>query len=213
MGRRRSAFLLLALVAVTVVALLRGAGAWLVVADPLPARSDAIVMLAGAPAARLLETAALYHREVAPRVALTRERRSAATITAIRRGVTFPEPHDEATRQLRALGVPADAITVLRGRAYSTMSEVRLIARWAYRTRRRSLVVVTSPSHTRRTRLILRRALGPDIALAVRPAAAEFFPRRRWWRHRPAAKLVLSEYQKLANYWLRERWRLRPCGR
>jgi uncharacterized SAM-binding protein YcdF (DUF218 family) len=213
MGRRRWALLLLALVAVTVVALLRGAGAWLVVADPLPARGDAIVMLAGAPAARLLETAALYQRGVAPHVAVTRERRSAATITAIRRGVTLPEPHDEATRQLRVLGVPANAITVLRGRAYSTLSEARLIARWACRTGRHSLVVVTSPSHTRRARLILRRALAPDVVLAVRPAPADFFPRRRWWRHRQTAKLVLSEYQKLVNYWLRERWRLRPCGR
>ena len=75
----------------------------------------------------------------------------------------------------------------------------------------RSLVVVTSPSHTRRARLILRQVLEPRVLLAVRPAPADYFP-PQWWKRRAAAKLVLSEYQKLAHYWLRERWQLRACG-
>ena len=50
------------------------AGSLLVVSDPLPARADAIVLLAGSPAARALETADLYARGMAPLVVLTRER-------------------------------------------------------------------------------------------------------------------------------------------
>ncbi|HWP64764.1 MAG TPA: ElyC/SanA/YdcF family protein [Candidatus Limnocylindria bacterium] len=214
MGRRASVVVLLLLVAGAVACLaLRAAAAFLVVADPLPAHADAIVVLAGSPAGRLLEAADLHHAGSAPRIVLTRERRPPAVVALARRGVVTADPDALARAQLEALDVPAAAVTTLPGRAYSTASEARLVARWACRTRVRSLVVVTSPSHTRRARAILRRLLPADVALAVRPARAEFFPMRRWWRSRPASKLVLSEYQKLANFWLRERWQLRACGR
>jgi uncharacterized SAM-binding protein YcdF (DUF218 family) len=183
-----------------------------VVSDPVPARADAIVVLAGSPPARLLEAAVLFERGVAPRLVLTRERRPTGQVALGRRGVPITDPLAEARLQLEALGVPSQAITVLSGRAYSTTSEARLVARWACRTRVRALVVVTSPSHTRRARAILRRVLPRDTALALVPARADYFPQRRWWRSRRTAKLVLSEYQKLANYWLRERWTLEPCG-
>jgi uncharacterized SAM-binding protein YcdF (DUF218 family) len=209
-GRAR-ALALLALAAAGIVALVPAAGRLLVVSDPVPPHADAIVLLAGSPAARALATADLYARGTAPRVVLTRERVTPATAALERRGVRVPRPDEETRAILGALGVPDAAITVLPGRAYSTDSEARLIARWACRSRVRSLVVVTSPSHTRRARSILRRVLAPTIAVAVRPAPADYFP-RRWWRRRAAAKLVLSEYQKLAHYWLRERWRLRACG-
>ena len=212
MGRRAAVVLFASLLAGTVVTC-RQAGRLLVASDPLPPHADAIVVLAGAPPGRLLEAADLYGNHVAPRIVLTRERRPPASVALERRGAVVPAPHDDAAGQLLALGVPAQAVVALHGRAYSTVSEARLIARWACRTRQRSLIVVTSPSHTRRARLILQRLLGPDVHLAVTAANADFFPRRRWWRHRRAAKLVLSEYQKLANYWLHERWRLRPCGR
>jgi len=113
---------------------------------------------------------------------------------------------------LMGLGVPPRAIVTLRRRTQSTASEARTIARWACRHDMRSLVVVTSPSHTRRARLVLQRSLGPTIALAIRPARADTFARARWFRVRRDAKVVLSEWMKLANHWLVERWRLQPCG-
>ena len=212
MARRAAVVLLLALLLAGAVGACRGAARFLVVSDPLPPRADAIVVLAGSPPARLLAAADLFRDGKAPRLVLTRERRPPAAVSLERRGVTVPAPHDEARSRLLALGVPADAVLVLPGRAYSTSSEARLIARWACSTRQHSLIVVTSPSHTRRARLILRRLLGPGVHLAVRPANADYFPRSRWWRHRRAAKQLLSEYEKLANYWLLERWQLHPCG-
>ena len=73
-------------------------------------------------------------------------------------------------------------------------------------------MVVTSRAHARRARLILREALGPRIALTLRPSRHDAFAARRWWHDRRDAKLVLSEYEKLAHYWLRERWLIAPCG-
>jgi uncharacterized SAM-binding protein YcdF (DUF218 family) len=211
MRRRAAAFVLLGLLAVLSWGAWLGAGEFLVVSDPLPAHADAIVILAGSPPARLLEATELYRSGLAPRIVLTRERRPPATVALARRGVPVDDPDTLAQSHLIALGIPAEAITILNGRAYSTTSEAQLIARWGCRSHIRSLVVVTSPSHTRRARLILRRLVAPGTTLAVRPAPADFFPRRRWWRSRRSSKLVLSEYEKLANYWLSERWRLRPC--
>jgi uncharacterized SAM-binding protein YcdF (DUF218 family) len=212
MLRHRLFHVALLFLAAGVTIAVRDAGRFLVVADPLPPHADAIVMLAGSPSDRALETARLYDLGLAPRVVLTRAQlpRGAAALRG--RGVRLPQEHELATTALGALGVPATAIEVVQRRAYSTTSEARAIARWACRHGLHSLIVVTSPAHTRRARLILRRALGPDVALTVRPSPAALFPADRWWRQRRAVKDVLTEYQKLAAYWLAERWSIKPCG-
>src|SRR5207247_7196125 len=61
-----------ALAAVGAAALL-AAGRMLVVADPLPPRADAIVILAGSIPDRTLAAADLYRAGLAPRVVVTRE--------------------------------------------------------------------------------------------------------------------------------------------
>jgi uncharacterized SAM-binding protein YcdF (DUF218 family) len=190
----------------------RGAGRQLVVADPLPAHADAIVMLAGSVSDRVLETARLYQEGRAPLVLLTRERlaRGAAALRA--RGIRLPEDHELTKEALVGLGVPEPAIHTLAGRAFSTVSEARTIARYVCKRRLRSIIVVTSPWHTHRARLILAQALGPGVHLTMRPAPAALFPADHWWMNRRAAKDVLTEYEKLTYYWLAQRWRIAPCG-
>lgn len=190
----------------------RGAGRFLVVNDDLPPRADAIVVLAGSIADRVLEAADLYRAGVAPRVLVTRERLPAGLAELHALGVSPPES-DQITREaLVRLGVPPGAIATLRRRTTSTATEARTIARHACAHGLRSLVVVTSRTHTRRARLILRRALGSEVALTIRGSRYDPFPASRWWRRRHAAKQLLGEYEKLAHHWLRERWEIRPCG-
>jgi uncharacterized SAM-binding protein YcdF (DUF218 family) len=190
----------------------RGAGKFLVVEDPLPARADAIVVLAGSIADRALEAAALYRAGIAPRVVVTRERRRQGEAVLRQHGVELPESDALLMFALEGLGVPRTAIAVLGRRAVSTETEARTIARWACRRGFGSLVVVTSKSHTRRARIILRQTLGPGIAVAVRASRWDTFSPRHWWSVRRHAKMVSSEWQKLANYWLAARWRIEPCG-
>jgi uncharacterized SAM-binding protein YcdF (DUF218 family) len=191
---------------------LLGAGRLLVVADPLPARADAIVVLAGSIPDRVLEAADIHRRGVAARVVVTRERVRPGELVLRARGVHLPESDELTIQALERLGVPPDAVVRLRRRANSTESEARTIARWACSHRIRSLIVVTSRFHTRRARLILRETLGPTIALAIRPSRYDPFNAAHWWRDRRDAKNLLSEYQKLTNYWLHEHWTLKPCG-
>jgi len=199
------------LAALAAVALL-GAGRVMVVADPLPPRADAIVILAGSVPDRTLEAADLYRARLAPRVVVTRERLPRGQAALRARGVRLPEGDELTVRALHELGVPPGAIVVLRRRAASTESEARTIARWACAHRLRRFIVVTSRAHSRRARLILRQALGAGIALAMRPSRYDAFAPARWWHVRRDAKLILSEYEKLANYWLTESWRIAPCG-
>ncbi len=199
------------LAALAAVALL-GAGRVLVVADPLPPRADAIVILAGSVPDRTLEAADLYRAGLAPRVVVTRERLPRGQAAMRAGGVRLPEGDELTVRALHELGVPPGAIVVLRRRAASTESEARTIARWACAHRLRRFIVVTSRAHSRRARLILRQALGAGIALAMRPSRYDAFAPARWWHVRRDAKIILSEYEKLANYWLAESWRIAPCG-
>jgi uncharacterized SAM-binding protein YcdF (DUF218 family) len=188
-----------------------GAGRFLVIADPLPAHADAIVVMAGSVADRALEAADLYAQGLAPTVVLTRERLPPDLVALRARGADLPENDALSARILGELGVPEQAIVVLPERAVSTVSEARTIAEMVCRDGIGTLIVVTSPWHTRRTRLILARALPPGVRLTVRPAPAAAFPAARWWSERWAAKHVLTEYEKLANWWLVERWGLAPC--
>jgi uncharacterized SAM-binding protein YcdF (DUF218 family) len=207
--------LLLVLLAATAIAAgvaVHDAGRFLVVTDPLPAHADAIVVLAGSIADRALEAADLYRAGIAPVVVITRERPPTGSARLRARGVVLPESDERLRTALIGLGVPARAIVRLRRRTSSTETEARTIARWVCRHGVRRLVVVTSKAHTRRARLILRRALGPTVALAIRPARDDPFAAARWWRVRHAAKVVLVEYEKLADYWLVERWTIPPCG-
>lgn len=188
------------------------AGRVLVVSDPLPAHADAIVILAGSIPDRVLEAADLYRAGVAPRVVVTRERIRRGDAALRARGVRLPEGDDLTVAALAQLGVPPRATVVLRRRSSSTDSEAMTIARWACTHHVTRLVVVTSRPHTLRSRLILRQALGPSVALTIRPSRYDDFSPTRWWRIRRDAKTVLSEYQKLAHYWLREHWTIRKCG-
>src|SRR5262245_36056473 len=214
MPRRR------ALTAVLLVTTALGIGAWvlpragtfLVVSDPLPEHADAIVVMAGTVADRALEAATLYAAGRAPRVVVTRERLRRGVQTLRRRGVQLPENEDLTRSVLIQLGVPAAAIVTLRRRNLSTVSEARTIARWACRTRVRALIVVSSRAHTRRLGLILRASLPVTTVVTIVPSRFDGFSGRRWWRVRHDAKMVLSEYEKLADYWLSERWQLSRCG-
>ena len=209
--RLRLSILIAAAVVVGMV-VVSAAGRWLVVADPLPAAADAIVIMAGSIPDRSLEAADLYRSGLAPRVVITRERLGQAGSLLHAHGIRLPEGDDLTRTVLTGLGLPDAAIVRLRRRTRSTKSEARTIARWACRHQMHDLIIVSSRAHTRRARLILRQSLGPSVHLTMRPSRYDPFAAGRWWRVASSAKQVLSEYEKLAHYWLVERWQIRPCG-
>src|SRR5207244_4645903 len=139
--------LVLALAAVSAAAVSL-AGRLLVVADPLPPSTDAIVVLAGSIPSRVLEATDLYRAGVAPRIVVTRERLARGESALHARGVHLPESDEITISALEQLGVPRHAIVRLRRRARSTETEARTVARYACSHRLRRLVVVTSRAHS-----------------------------------------------------------------
>lgn len=112
--------------------------------------------------------------------------------------------YSEVTRWLAIeLGVPAERIVVAPESVASTYAEARAIRRLAEEQGWHSVIVVTSPYHTRRTRLIMRDAFsGSTITLTVRAARPHWYTPDRWWQFDQGRRATGLEYAKLALYLL-----------
>jgi uncharacterized SAM-binding protein YcdF (DUF218 family) len=183
--------------------LLPSIGSWLLRADPL-VRADAIIVLAGGTPYREIEAADLYRAGYAPRVVLTVERDSLGADVLRARGIAFETPLELKRRILRSLGVPDSAITFLdEVRATSTRNEGEIVGPWISAHDARRVIVVTSPYHTARASLVLRRALRDDrVEVIAHPVSFEPFSPDSWWRDRDQLKKGVVELQKLIFYYV-----------
>lgn len=171
------------------------AATWLLQSDPVE-RADAIIVLAG-DMRRSLHAADLFRQGYAPQVLVSRPARDAKEKVLDRMAVPFPRAEDINVEVLRRGGVPLDRIEVFGEASVSTFDEALVLnKRFSGRTPR--LLVVTSPYHVRRARLILTRVL-PAATLTVVATPYEEFP-ERWWTSQEAARNLLLELAKLAFY-------------
>lgn len=167
-------------------------GGYLIVAE-LSRPAAAIVPLAGDPA-RVGYAAELWQAGVAPIFVATNMR------LADRRWGEFSAI---VRRQAIAQGVPAARIAVAPGTATTTHQEALILRRFALSQGWRSLLVVTSPSHTRRAGLILRDVFdGSGVTLSVVPVGDHWYTARSWWHTRQGWRETTMEYVKLILYQL-----------
>ncbi len=158
----------------------------LVVSDPL-APADAIVPLAGEQK-RPVEAARLFAAGYAPRVAITNLPVSRRWRAEYRRQVTS---------LLARGGVPETEIVLVPGIAESTYEEAVNVRAFAEEKGWRSLIVVTSAWHTRRSRVIFRQVFaGSGITVLVHPVD----PPSDWWGSEDARHTVREEYLKLVAH-------------
>jgi len=126
---------------------------WAPVATESPRRADAIVVLAGS-STRLPVALDLFHRGVAPTLAISRD------------------PADKARARLCRL--PPRHAFCFQARPYSTRGEARAIARLARERGWRSVAIVSSRFHLFRVRLLVRRCTDARLELVPAPVT--------WWR-------------------------------
>lgn len=168
-------------------------GRFLVVADPL-APADAVIPLAG-DRSRVAAAADLLHQGFAPVLVLSDM-------------WTGAEPDripylEQVFSQALALGVAPGRIMTLSAQPASTCAEALALRSFAQRQGFRRLLVVTSPSHTRRARMILRSVFADtDTTVAVRPATNAPYHPDRWWLSASGRRETLSEYLKLVVFLL-----------
>ena len=194
---RRCLLAILALLAIGVAAVVGTVlvpAPWLSSADePMP--SSAIVVLGGDPS-RALAAADLYRQGLAPRVLV-----SAAAPTARDRrletaGISVPRDDELARQVLIARGVPEGAIGIFGHDLQSTLDEARALRELFGASG--TLLVVTSPLHVRRARIVLATELPRE---RFRMIGSRYDPvPAKWWRDRESARDVLLEVAKLAYF-------------
>ncbi len=182
--------------------LLRAVGRYLVTEDPIK-HADAIAVLSGdGGVARTLEAVRLYQDGYAPRIILTHQPQPKGYEALARFGISVPEERDIQWVVLKGMRVRRSAVLQIQERSNSTDAEMRALVRFMDQQRVRSIILVTSKSHSTRARKILSQTSGGRIAIISRPSRYDTFDPDGWWRSRRDAKEVFQEYPKLVNYWV-----------
>ena len=176
--------------------------------EDAPVKADLIVPLAGE-WHRYLKAAELYKAGYAPRVLLSNSRvRQPTRIDELRREMGLERIDRRAFRQrlLAHLGVPADATGSFGDGHISTVEEAEAL--WRHlKGKPARIILVTSPSHSRRARIVFRDVMPEATFMVTSPPEGRLA--RRWWRDQRSAQFVVSETFKLAYYLIGGRFRSR----
>ena len=140
-------FILLIMACCCLPVLLVGAGSVLVVANPFE-KADAAVILSGGELERVDTAAILYHNQSVNNVILTETGNTVRNLNA-----TYTKLLKE---QLRLQKVPDNAVLVTDGISTSTYAEANAVKDLLYKVNLTSVIVVTDPYHTFRTRMVFR---------------------------------------------------------
>ncbi len=178
---------------------------YLAIEKPLQS-ADAIFVLSGSDAhiARTDEAAKLFKEKIAPKIFLTNDGLKGGWNQKEQRNPYFVE---RARWQLIAHGVPAEAIEILPEIVDGTNDEANLLVKVCAERNLKSLLLVTSAYHTRRTLLTFGRVVSRNnspLNIGIKfPSSEEKIPSPfSWWFDIPGWKTVGAEYVKIVYYWL-----------
>lgn len=166
-------------------------------------RADALVVLSGSAAyiERTHRAAELFREGRAPVILLTDDGQRGGWSQAEQRNPSFNE---RAAAELERQGVGRERIETLPGVVTGTHEEALRLREYAASRGLRSLLLVTSPYHSRRAWWTLRRVFqgsGIEIGLDVPARAEQTPPPALWWLYGRGWRQVPGEYLKLAYYW------------
>jgi uncharacterized SAM-binding protein YcdF (DUF218 family) len=190
-----------ALAVVAHAPVLRLIGRALVVEDPL-AQADAIVVIAGGTPAREKAAATLHREGLAPDVVLSNQFTPERVRDLIALGARRFDYQGEARIVLEKRGVPSQAIVALPAPVKTTEAELKVVGEAARARGWRRVILVTSPQHSRRVKLVWSREAPSGIEGVVRVVQEDNFLESDWWRKRRQAEAVLHEYLGLAAIYL-----------
>ena len=166
-----------------------------------PQKSDLIVCLAGGNIERGLAAAEAYEKGFAPHIYISREEPPDGHEFLKGRGVNYPASVDLLIILLEGLRVPRSAILMSDGVVKSTWEEAETIRELVKRKGFRSLMVITSPTHSRRAWLTLRNVFKDlDVRILMIPSKYSGFKPEEWWKQRRYVRHVIIEYEKLIFY-------------
>ena len=138
---------LIALILIVALYIFRGAGRWLDREDPL-SRADVIFVLGGGMPQRAVEAAKVFAQGYAPEVWCSRPDSPADDLAKL--GIHYVGEEDYNRQILMHGGVPESAIHILPGPVVNTEEELQELGREMRRNGKTTVILVTSPQHTRR---------------------------------------------------------------
>jgi len=180
----------------TLACIVRFAGGWLNNSET-PRKADLILVLAGEPA-RFPYAADLFLEKRAKQVLVTKPVRLRPYRILDDLGIAFPRLEDVYREILQKKGVPDDRILYIGDELLSTLDEARAFRTYAAANGIHSVLVVTSPYHVRRVRMIFHDEV-PGIATTVIATPYEPYP-ERWWADQDTARSILLELAKILFY-------------
>lgn len=161
--------------------------------------SDAVVALAGGDGERLHAAVQLYKRDLARRLLITGP--DVPLLPVYTPGDSLTQ--GEAKRRIAVKrGIPADNIVMALG-ATSTLEEARTVLAACREQQWSSIIVVTSPFHTRRSRGTFRtvfRGSGIRVAMWHLPEDRTVDNPKRWWTREHDTMSVVTETVKTLFY-------------
>ena len=173
-------------------------GNYLIVDDPLD-KVDAIVVLSGGEKDRLPEAAQLYLDGYSDTVILT----DTGLLSEGSESEAAVDPNVIKTYDLTQLGVPISNIYVTKGVVGSTVEEAHAILELMQKQSMQSMIIVTDPYHSRRTKLVFDDIFGEyGITVRVRSVQGHWFTSAGWWLHLEGWKFLIMEYAKLVSIWI-----------
>ena len=98
------------------------------------------------------------------------------------------------------LGIPGKVI-LLEDKSRSTEEDAKFTKELMEKNRYTSLILVTSPYHSRRASDIFQRIMGKDIKIISAPVEHSWFKFDDWWKRRRDRAMVLNEYAKYIWLW------------
>ncbi len=191
--------MLAVLLLVAAVVVFRGAGRWLDREDPL-SHADVIFVLSGAMPQRALEAGKVFAMGYAPEVWISRPDSPADDLAKI--GVHFAGEEDYNRQILIHEGVPDAAIHLLPEPVVNTEEELQEVGREMRQHGKQTIILVTSPQHTRRVWALWQRLVGSDLRAMVHGAHDDPFDADHWWRNTRDVFSVVHETLGLVNAWL-----------
>jgi uncharacterized SAM-binding protein YcdF (DUF218 family) len=100
-----------------------------------------------------------------------------------------------------SLGVPSKAI-MLEDKSRSTEEDAKFTKEILLKHGYKSIILVTSPYHSKRASDIFRMVLGKDVKVISAPVEKSWFRFEQWWKRRHDRAMVFSEYSKFAWLWI-----------
>ena len=177
------------------------AAKFLIVTAPIE-HADAIVLLSGSSSykERAHRAAELFDAGQASRIVLTNDGQRGSWSNELQRN---PFYYESTLAELTRLGVPHEKVDILMEPVSSTYEEALLVRNHIKKQQIRTILVVTSAYHSRRSLWTYRRLLennGVRIGLEVARIGWQTPPQWTWWLRFRGWRIVPAEYFKLIYY-------------